>query len=512
MAEIINLSYPAYLLENVDNLEDWLQKKFPNQHIRPLKVSLDARKKPIKYNIRAEISREPLHPEINCIQAKEVNKDAIRVLIVGFGPAGMFAALKCLELGLKPVIIERGKNVKERRRDLAAITKHHEINPDSNYCFGEGGAGTYSDGKLYTRSGKQKDIHRIFSTLVNYGAPKEIIYQAHPHIGTNKLPGLVEKIREDIINKGGEVHFNTKFLGLELEDNKIVGINTSKGSFKSNTVILATGHSARDIYYHLYEKLIEISPKPFAVGFRIEHPQSFINERQYKGETNIGLPPAAYSLVANKGESGIFSFCMCPGGIIAPCATEPGEIVTNGWSPSKRNNPLANAGIVTQVSIEELEKLGYSGPLAALEFQKSIEKKAGDWANGSQAAPAQMANDFIKGKKSEHLKETSYIPGVYSADFNKLYPKAIAERLKFGLKTFEKKMPGFLRENPMLVGPETRTSAPVRIPRGKDLIHPGVKGLIPCGEGAGYAGGIASAAMDGERCANAAFHYLTENM
>lgn len=508
MADILTLKLSPKQLSEIPDLEIWVKNKFPKRHARLLKKSLDARGGQSTYQLRVELSDTPLEPILSTIAYPKLSANAKQVIIVGFGPAGMFAALQCIELGLKPIVIEQGQKVKERRRDLAAINKDHKVNPLSNYCFGEGGAGTYSDGKLYTRSTKRGNVAKIFSVLVQHGAPEHILYEAHPHIGTNKLPAIVENMRETVLKAGGEIHFNTQFLSFITKDNKITGAKTSAGDFKGESLILATGHSARQIYEYLDAEKIKIEYKPFAVGFRIEHEQSFVNDRQYKGSEKEYLPPANYSLVCNIDETGVFSFCMCPGGIIAPCATAPNEIVTNGWSPSKRNNRFANAGIVTQISEEELAKLGYSGDLGGLQLQKDIEQKAGKWAEGSQKAPAQLALDFINGKRSKHLKDSSYHPGVFSADFNALFPKEIAKRLKLGLKAFDKKMPGFLKTNPMLIGPETRTSAPVRIPRESNLMHAEITGLFPCGEGAGYAGGIASAAMDGERCAKAVAEFL----
>ncbi len=505
--DFLELVVPAHQLAGVEDVEQWLQHHFKNADLRIKKCSLDARKNPPKYRIRYYNQKQATEATSKPYALQKINSHAPRVLIVGFGPAGMFAALQCIELGIKPVVIEQGKNVKERRRDLAQITKNHLVNPYSNYCFGEGGAGTYSDGKLYTRSKKRGDVLRIFETLVAYGAPREILYQAHPHIGTNKLPGIVEAMREAILDSGGDIHFNTRFTGLVTERNKVVGITTDQGTFHAPAVILAPGHSATDVYQYLVEQKLTITPKAFAVGFRIEHNQSFVNQCQYHGNTE-GLPPAAYSLVHNVKERGVFSFCMCPGGIVAPCATAPNQIVTNGWSPSKRNNPFANAGIVTQVFPEDMEKYGFQGPLAGMEFQRSIEEKASQWAKGTQQAPAQQAQDFIAKRKSNNVGASSYLPGIFPANFWDLYPNDICQRLAEGLRAFEKKMGGFLRENPVLIGPETRTSAPVRIPRLEDCQHPDLHGLFPCGEGAGYAGGIASAAMDGVRCAQQAAKVL----
>ncbi|MGB0166681.1 MAG: NAD(P)/FAD-dependent oxidoreductase, partial [Luteibaculum sp.] len=407
----------------------------------------------------------------------------------------------------KPIVIEQGKSVKERRRDLAKITKEHQVNPRSNYCFGEGGAGTYSDGKLYTRSTKRGNVLNMYAALVMHGAPSSILYEAHPHIGTNKLPGIVENMRESILKYGGEIHFDEQLSDLRQDQNELWLI-TDKNKYKAEAGILATGHSASNIYRLFHQKNWSLEPKDFAVGFRIEHQQAFIDQCQYKGQKSAKLPPAAYSLVTNVNDIGVFSFCMCPGGIVAPCATEPDQVVTNGWSPSKRNNKFANAGIVTQVSQKELKNWGFEGVLGGLEFQRSIEHKASQIANGTQRAPAQFAEDFLTGKISKNLPETSYLPGLVAADINTLFPKEVNDRLQKGLREFERKMPGFLKSKPIIIAPETRTSAPLRIPRNQTLSHPDVPQIFPCGEGAGFAGGIASAAIDGERCAEAAARLL----
>jgi uncharacterized FAD-dependent dehydrogenase len=407
--------------------------------------------------------------------------------------------------------------VKDRRRDLAAINKEHIVNPESNYCFGEGGAGTYSDGKLYTRSNKRGDIDKILTTFVYHGASDEILVDAHPHIGTNKLPQLIEKMRETILSFGGEVCFNTKLIDLEIKNETVVSIKVlgEKGEeqIPIQKIILATGHSARDIYELLHGKNILVEAKPFAVGIRAEHPQALIDKIQYhcgnleevitKREY---LPAASYSLVHQVKGRGVYSFCMCPGGIIAPCATSQQEVVTNGWSPSKRNNPYANSGIVVGLELSDFEPFKEFGPLAGLEFQKQIEKNAWGFGGKTQTAPAQRLQDFVNGKFSSSLPDCSYQPGVKSVDMQQVLGKLIGPSLKEGLKAFGGKMRGYMTNEAIVVGVESRTSTPVRIPRDKDLLHhPQLKNLFPCGEGAGYAGGIVSAAMDGERCANVLF-------
>ncbi|MFM7730691.1 MAG: NAD(P)/FAD-dependent oxidoreductase, partial [Flavobacteriales bacterium] len=425
-----------------------------------------------------------------------------RVLIIGAGPAGLFAALKCLEFGLKPIIIERGQSVRDRRRDLVKIHREHKVNPDSNYCFGEGGAGTYSDGKLYTRSHKRGDVRSALETLVQFGASSNILVEAHPHVGTNKLPGIIERMRDCILEHGGEVHFGQRVTQFLMEDNKLTGVKTQSGeSFFGEDIILATGHSARDIFQLLHEGNISIEFKPFALGVRAEHPQSLIDAAQYHCATRPEeLPAASYSLVHQTQDRGVYSFCMCPGGIIAPCATDSNEIVTNGWSPSKRNNPWANSGIVVPVEWSDLGSYAAHGPLVGVRFQMDVEQRFWKAAGESQRAPAQRIIDFVEGRLSTHLPACSYQPGVVSLRVDQLLPAFISSRLKEGFKAFGRKMKGYLDGDAILVGPESRTSSPVRIPRDAQAFHhPDVVNLYPCGEGAGYAGGIISAAMDGER-------------
>ena len=472
--------------------------------LRIVKRSIDARKKPI-YQLRVQVALkgEKLHPVEFKIDYPKVH-DKTAVAIIGMGPAGMFAALRLIEYGLKPVIFERGKKVRARRRDLAKLTREHIVDPDSNYCFGEGGAGTYSDGKLYTRSGKRGSIKDVLQTLVAHGADADIMVDAHPHIGTNRLPEIIEGMRETILEKGGEIHFEHRVNDIVLKDDGKKELVFEEGSFVADEVILATGHSARDIFELFDKKHWQIESKTFAMGVRIEHPQELIDKIQYRQDRGEYLPPAAYSLVCQVDGRGVYSFCMCPGGIIAPCATAPGEIVTNGWSPSKRNNPYANSGMVVGVEAEDLESMGYEGPLAGLRFQQHIEQKACELAGGTQQAPAQRLVDFIEGKVSSDLPQCSYKPGVKSIDLRQLFPPFIADRLAQAFVDWGKRMKGFMTNDAILVAPESRTSSPVRIPRDNDsLEHPDVPGLYPCGEGAGYAGGIVSAAMDGQRVAAA---------
>lgn len=481
------------------------------------KRSIDARRTPVKFNLKIDIFfNEPIPPVITPTQYHNVNGKK-SVIIIGFGPAGMFAALKLIELGYCPVVLERGKDVRNRRRDLAAITKEQIVNPDSNYCFGEGGAGTYSDGKLYTRSKKRGDVNEILKILVEHGAHEDIMIDAHPHIGTNKLPKVVTAIRETIRNHGGIIHFDTRVTDLIIEKNQIKGVTDHNGNdYHANQVILATGHSARDIFYLLYNKNIAIESKPFAMGVRVEHPQQLIDRNQYHCEIRGEyLPPASYKLVQQVKKRGVFSFCMCPGGIIAPCATAPGEIVTNGWSPSKRNNPFANSGIVVTVEQEDLIPYQKYGALAGLKFQETVERNtfigAGNNSenNTGQIAPAQRLIDFIHNRQSDSLPDCSYKPGVIAAPLHKILPSSIVTHLQEGFKAFGKKIKGYLNNDAIIVAVESRTSSPVKIPRDKETMeHPDIKGLYPCGEGAGYAGGIVSAAIDGQKCALAIHHKI----
>jgi len=472
------------------------------------KRSVDARSREIKINLELDvlIGETPISEPAYHFDFKNVaNKPP--VIIVGAGPAGLFAGLKLLELGLKPIILEQGKDVRSRRRDLAAINKDHIVNPTSNYCFGEGGAGTYSDGKLYTRSNKRGDVRRILELLVLHGAANDILIDAHPHIGTNKLPKLVSNIRETILAHGGEIHFETKVADLIIKDNEIKSVTTNNSKFEGLGVILATGHSARDIFELLHHKRIHIEAKPFAMGVRIEHSQELIDNIQYHG-TQRGkyLPPSPYTLAAqtifDKKQRGVFSFCMCPGGFIVPAATAPGEVVVNGMSPSKRDSKFANSGIVVAIETEDLIPYQKFGPLAGLMMQKEFEQKACVVAGGTQSAPAQRMMDFMNGKVSSQLLDTSYIPGLTSVSMDEVLPFDFATRLREGFQVFGQKMKGYLTNEAQLVGVESRTSSPVKIPRDKtSLEHVRIKRLFPCAEGAGYAGGIVSAAMDGEACA-----------
>lgn len=480
--------------------------------VRPVKRSVDARGKKVIVRFQVETFRRGDVPERSAFHRDLASvKDGPRVVVVGAGPAGLFAALRLMELGFKPIVVDRGGNVQERRRDLAAINKHQTVNPESNYCFGEGGAGTYSDGKLYTRSTKRGNVQRILEILVAHGAPEEILFDAHPHIGTNKLPKLVMELRNTVLAGGGEIHFHTKVVDFEIAFGEIKGVRLQSGELLSGkAVILATGHSARDIFTLLRDKKIHVEAKPFALGVRVEHPQLIIDQIQYHCRADRGpyLPAASYALVhqakMDTGQRGVFSFCMCPGGFIVPAATAPGEIVVNGMSPSRRDSRFANSGIVVAVELADYKPFEKMGALAGIGFQAAIENRACEAGGGTQVAPAQRLVDFVENKVSASLPETSYQPGLAAVNLRDVMPAFLTNALRQGFLAFGKKMKGYLTNEAQLVGVESRSSSPVKIPRDPvTLEHVQVKRLFPCGEGAGYAGGIVSAAMDGERCAEA---------
>ncbi|WP_347068358.1 FAD-dependent protein [Flavobacterium sp. WV_118_3] len=476
------------------------------QHVSILKRSIDARQRSVKINLKVAVyftDEKFTEIKIDLPDYKNVTNTQ-EVIVIGAGPAGLFAALQLIELGLCPVLIERGKDVRGRRRDLKAINRDHVVDEDSNYCFGEGGAGTYSDGKLYTRSKKRGDVNRILELLVAYGASPDILVEAHPHIGTNKLPKIIQDIREKIIECGGKVLFETRVTDILVKNNEVYGVEIHTGEqLLAQKIILATGHSARDIFELLDRKKILIEAKPFALGVRAEHPQSLIDSIQYscdfRGEF---LPPAPYSIVKQVNGRGMYSFCMCPGGVIAPCATSPGEVVTNGWSPSKRDQETANSGIVVELKLEDFKPFAKFGALAGMEFQKAIEQKAWHLAGETQKVPAQRMVDFTQHKVSTSIPKTSYVPGTTSVELGQVFPGFLTQIMREGFVDFGKSMKGYLTNEAILHAPESRTSSPVRIPRDNEsLEHLQIKGLYPCGEGAGYAGGIISAAIDGEKCA-----------
>ncbi|MFZ1691983.1 MAG: FAD-binding protein [Flavobacteriales bacterium] len=475
---------------------------------RVLKRSIDARSKRPLIRMRVLVSDGPMTEEPVAPPALRDVSEAPAVIIVGAGPAGLFCALTCIARGLRPVVLERGKDVRARRRDLAAINKLHVVDPDSNYCFGEGGAGTYSDGKLYTRSHKRGDVDAILRTLVAFGASPDILVDAHPHIGTNKLPGIITAMREAIIRAGGEVRFNSKVTGLLRHGGAVRGALLADGTAcEAEATVLATGHSARDIFQLLVAEGIRIERKDFALGVRVEHPQAIIDSAQYHcNGRDPYLPPASYSLVQQVEGLGVYSFCMCPGGIIAPCATAPDEVVTNGWSPSKRNNPFANSGVVVTINPEQARTLPQDpdDPLWGMHYQRMVEHAAWQAGGKRQSAPAQRLEDFIQGRASLDLPACSYPPGIVPWRVDELLPREVASRLRAGFAAFGGKMRGYRTNEAVVVAVESRTSSPVRVPRnGLTLEHVEASGLYPCGEGAGYAGGIVSAAMDGQRVAEA---------
>lgn len=465
--------------------------------------SIDARRGKVKYRLRVKVFLDEPVQEFEIPSAELPNVSGKEeVHIIGCGPAGLFAALECVLLGMRPVMHERGKDVRARRRDVAALNKEHIVDPESNYCFGEGGAGTFSDGKLYTRSHKRGKIEDILKWLVAFGAPADILVDAHPHIGTNKLPNVISAMREAIEAAGGECRFGSKLTDLLIDQGSLKAIVVNgENEIPCAKLVLATGHSARDIFYLLNDKGLALEAKDIAIGIRLEHPQGTIDKIQYRmAQRGEFLPPASYRVAEQVLGKGVYSFCMCPGGVIAPCATAPGEVVTNGWSPSKRNNPFANSGMVVQLERPSED------PLATLALQQKIEQQAWKAAGETQAAPAQRLTDLLEDRESGILGACSYLPGISPVPLKRVLPANILDPLKEGIKMIGKKLPGYISDDALAVAVESRTSSPVRIPRDRESFqHPQVNGLFPCGEGAGYAGGIVSAAMDGIRCARAAF-------
>nr|WP_321451667.1 FAD-dependent oxidoreductase [uncultured Carboxylicivirga sp.] len=482
--------------------------------IKVVKRSIDARKRPVVVQLHIEAyanSKPPMPKEIS-FEYPDVSK-ANEVIVVGAGPGGYFAALRLIELGLKPIVLERGKGVSERKKDLALLNRNVQVDTDSNYAFGEGGAGTFSDGKLYTRSTKRGDFNKILEVFAYHGASDEILIEAHPHIGTDKLPRVIKEMRESIIKAGGQVLFNTKVTDLLVEDTQVTGVETEAGDkIMARAVILATGHSARDVYYFLHDRAIQLEAKTWAMGVRVEHPQELIDEIQYHSPTGRGnyLPAASYSLSCQIQERGVYSFCMCPGGFIVPAMTDDNEMVVNGMSPSRRDSPFANSGIVVEIRPEDIGEYKNKGVLGGLEFQQELERLA--YVNGGNGvvAPAQGLADFVAGKLSFDLPECSYVPGTVASPMHFWLPEHIGKRLQDGFAYFGKRAKGFVTNEAMILGVESRTSSPVRIPRDRTTFqHVQISGLYPCGEGAGYAGGIASSAIDGERCAEKAFEFIT---
>ena len=495
-----------------DRLKGWLADEYGFDAtticgVRILKRSIDARQRQIFVNLKVRVYVNEQPHDDDFVRTEYPNVEGkSQVIVVGAGPGGLFAALRLIELGLRPIVLERGKDVHERKKDLADITKKQKVDPESNYCFGEGGAGAYSDGKLYTRSKKRGDTDKILNVFCQHGASTAILADAHPHIGTDKLPMVIEAMRNTIIRSGGEVHFQTKMTQLILEGNKVIGCVADKEYY--GPVILATGHSARDVYRYLSEAAIEMEAKGIAVGVRLEHPSELIDQIQYHSKYGRGrwLPAAEYSFVTQIDGRGVYSFCMCPGGFVIPAATDKEQIVVNGMSPSNRGTAWSNSGMVVELRPEDVTG---DDVLKVMRFQKELEKMCWHQGNMRQTAPAQRMSDFVNNRLSYDLPKSSYAPGLISSPLHFWMPKTISKRLQEGFKVFGRHAHGFLTNEATLIAVETRTSSPVRIVRNRDTLqHVRIQGLFPCGEGAGYAGGIVSAGVDGERCAEAAAQYM----
>ena len=518
MIQELNLRVLPEVAANEDKLRAWVAREVgfevsAIEAVRVLRRSIDARQRVIQVNlkVRAYIHELPSDPEFVKVEYGDVHNGKT-VVVVGAGPGGLFAALRLIELGMRPIVVERGKNVRERKKDIAQISRLQVVDEESNYSFGEGGAGAYSDGKLYTRSKKRGSVEKILNVFCQHGASTSILADAHPHIGTDRLPRVIENMRNQIIQSGGEVHFQTRMDRLLIKNDEVIGIETHTGEQFLGPVILATGHSARDVYRYLHQEQIRIEPKGIAIGVRLEHPSKLIDSIQYHNPAGRGayLPAAEYSFVTQVGGRGVYSFCMCPGGFVVPAASGPEQIVVNGMSPSNRGSRWSNSGMVVEVRVEDIPqilsgmKLKEGDPLGILYLQEWLERVCWMQGNRKQTAPAQRMTDFVNRKLSFDLPDSSYTPGLISSPLHFWMPEFISSRLRDGFRHFGKISRGFLTNEAVMIAIETRTSAPVRILREPDsLRHVTLRGLYPCGEGAGYAGGIVSAAIDGERCAEA---------
>lgn len=501
---------PEYIKKEIKNRKDLNGLKIKSYRV--IRKSIDARKNPVKVNLGIIVS-EDKEVESSFVERKycRLPDNSKQIVIIGAGPAGLFAGLRAIQLGLKPVIIERGKDVDNRRLDIAKISRQGEIDPNSNYCFGEGGAGAFSDGKLFTRSKKRGSVKEVLEILHQFGACEEILISSHPHIGSDKLPTVIKNIREKIKDCGGEVRFNTLMEDVIIENNRATGVRTSDGEVIKGAVFLATGHSSRDVYRMLDSKGITLEPKGIAVGVRLEHPQHLIDQIQYHSKEGRGkyLPAAEYSFVDQANGRGVYSFCMCPGGVIVPAVSDKKQIVVNGMSASARSGKWANSGYVVELHPGDIPGYEGAGIFEMMALQENLEKKFSEVSNGSLKAPAQKIEDFLNGRKSEQLPQTSYAPGIISSDFNEIFPKEINERLKIGLKQIGRRCKKFISNEGLMIGLESRTSSPVRIPRDSlGLNHKEIQDLYPMGEGAGYAGGIVSSAIDGIKCVEAYYRSL----